>query len=123
VPQQHEAQQSDLYQALITITTVSVARPLFSQVSSGRYSRVIGADFSSSMLKETARRFKQEGIPQCELLRCDVTQLPIKSDTIDGVHAGAALHCWVQLDEALQEVRKLAVALASMSTNKESFRC
>jgi ubiquinone/menaquinone biosynthesis C-methylase UbiE len=73
-------------------------------VGGGLYSRVIGADYSSSMLEETARRFKQEGIPQCELLRCDVTQLPIKSGTIDGVHAGAALHCWIQLDKALQEV-------------------
>jgi ubiquinone/menaquinone biosynthesis C-methylase UbiE len=71
------------------------------------------------MLKETARRFKQEGIPQCELLRCDATQLPIKSGTVDGVHAGAALHCWVQLVEALKEARHLytstIIALASVS--------
>jgi Methyltransferase domain len=61
------------------------------------------------MLKETARRFRQEGIPQCELLRCDVTQLPIKNDTVDGVHAGAALHCWIQVDKALREVRMLSL--------------
>jgi ubiquinone/menaquinone biosynthesis C-methylase UbiE len=61
------------------------------------------------MLKETARRFKQEGVTQCELLRCDVTQLPIQSDTVDGVHAGAALHCWIQLDKALREVRKVSL--------------
>jgi ubiquinone/menaquinone biosynthesis C-methylase UbiE len=68
---------------------------------------VICADYSDSMLKETARRFKQEGIPQCELIRCDVTQLPIQSGSVDGVHAGAALHCWVQLDEALKEARHI----------------
>lgn len=73
-------------------------------VKSNRYGRVIAADLSPAMLRETARRFKSEGLHVPELLRCDVRRLPLQSSSVDAVHAGAALHCWTQLDLALQEV-------------------
>ncbi|CAB1102295.1 unnamed protein product [Ectocarpus sp. CCAP 1310/34] len=38
-------------------------------VSSGRYSRVIGGDLSPTMLAETARRFREEGLGAPELIR------------------------------------------------------
>jgi Methyltransferase domain len=75
------------------------------QVRSRRYSRVIGADLSPAMLGETARRFDAEKLQRPELIRCDVTRLPVSSSSVDGIHAGAALHCWSKLEQALQEVR------------------
>lgn len=39
--------------------------------------------------------------------RCDVSRLPFKTDALDGVHAGAALHCWTRLEEALSEVHRV----------------
>merc|ERR1712146_153669 len=65
---------------------------------------LIAADYSEVMLAETRRRFEEEDIPLCDLIRCDVAQLPIQTDALDGVHAGAALHCWPQLEEGVQEI-------------------
>ncbi|CAM9256185.1 unnamed protein product [Chrysoparadoxa australica] len=76
-------------------------------VKSGRFGRVIGADLSSSMLMESARRFGQEGLPKPELIRCDVRSMPIQSGSINLCHAGAALHCWVQLEDSLKEVYRI----------------
>lgn len=36
--------------------------------------------------------------------RCDVSRLPFQTKSLDGVHAGAALHCWSKLEESLSEV-------------------
>ncbi|CAN0169253.1 unnamed protein product [Scytosiphon promiscuus] len=76
-------------------------------VASGRYSRVIGGDLSPTMLAETARRFKEEGLGDPELIRCDVSRLPLKTESLDGVHAGAALHCWSKLEDSLAEVHRV----------------
>ena len=61
--------------------------------------RLIAADYSEAMLRETNSRLRNEvaagGLSEAqvpELLRCDVAQLPLRSDGVDGVHAGAALH-------------------------------
>ncbi|CAN0152815.1 unnamed protein product [Pylaiella littoralis] len=76
-------------------------------VASGRYSRVIGGDLSPTMLAETARRFKEEDLGVPELIRCDVSRLPLKTESLDGVHAGAALHCWSKLEDSLSEVYRV----------------
>ncbi|CAM9328793.1 unnamed protein product [Ectocarpus sp. 13 AM-2016] len=76
-------------------------------VSSGRYSRVIGGDLSPTMLAETARRFREEDLGAPELIRCDVSRLPLKTESLDGVHAGAALHCWSKLEDSLSEVHRV----------------
>eukprot|EP00752_Nemacystus_decipiens_P011491 g10203.t1 len=76
-------------------------------VASGRYSRVIGGDLSTTMLAEAARRFKQEDLGIPELIRCDVSKLPLKTESLDGVHAGAALHCWTKLEESISEVYRV----------------
>lgn len=68
------------------------------QVKSGRFSRVIGADYSESMLRETARRFRVEGMDAPELVRCDAARLPFQTASLDAIHAGAALHCWPALE-------------------------
>lgn len=69
--------------------------------------RLLSADFSEVMLLETARRFKEEGLAPPELVRADAGRLPIGSAALDALHAGAALHCWPQLDQALLEVARV----------------
>eukprot|EP00904_Undaria_pinnatifida_P003185 jgi/Undpi1/12868/HiC_scaffold_7.g02535.m1 len=76
-------------------------------VASKKYSRVIGGDLSPAMLSETALRFKQQGLGKPELIRCDVSKLPLKTESLDGVHAGAALHCWSKLEDSLSEVYRV----------------
>lgn len=73
-------------------------------VKSGRYGKVIAADLSPAMLGETASRFRREKVTPPELLRCDVSKLPLRSDSVSAIHAGAALHCWSDLSGALSEV-------------------
>uniref|UniRef100_A0A7S2UZT8 Methyltransferase type 11 domain-containing protein n=1 Tax=Fibrocapsa japonica TaxID=94617 RepID=A0A7S2UZT8_9STRA len=76
-------------------------------IKSGQYDRVIGADFSEPMLLETARRIREEGLEEQELIRLDVAQLPFKTTSLDAVHAGAALHCYPRIREALSEIHRV----------------
>jgi SAM-dependent methyltransferase len=71
------------------------------------YGRVIGADLSPTMLEETRRRCREEGIEVPELVRCDSARLPFESNSIDAVHAGAAMHCWPRLSESLADVYRV----------------
>ena len=85
-----------------------MTRKLF---QSSNFDRVIGADLSPTMLAETKRRLLEEGnsnnniLP--ELVRCDSARLPFKSNSLDAVHSGAALHCWPRLSQALSEVYRV----------------
>ena len=36
-----------------------------------------------------------------------MSRLPLKTESLDGVHAGAALHCWSRLEESLSEVHRV----------------
>mmetsp|Transcript_1269 Transcript_1269/g.3832 ORF Transcript_1269/g.3832 Transcript_1269/m.3832 type:complete len:154 (+) Transcript_1269:1-462(+) len=59
------------------------------------------------MLLETKRRFDgEDDFAAPELYRVDVANLPFQMASLDAAHAGAALHCWVQLEEGLAEVRR-----------------
>ena len=58
------------------------------------YARVIAGDLSPTMLEETRRRCVAEGISPPELVRCDSSRLPFASNSLDAIHAGAAMHCW-----------------------------
>lgn len=73
---------------------------------SGKFGRLVSADFSEVMLLETRRRFDEEKITVPDLLRCDVARLPLQSDVLDGVHAGAALHCWPRIELGLSEIHR-----------------
>ena len=64
--------------------------------------RLIAADYSESMLLETKRRFVEADV-DLELYRVDVAKLPFQTASLDAVHAGAALHCWVELEAGLFE--------------------
>ena len=42
-----------------------------------------------------------------ELVRLDVGQIPMRDETIDCLHAGAAMHCWPDLDAAVSEIYRV----------------
>ena len=88
-----------------TIVDLSCGSGLMARrlVRSKKWDRVIAADFSESMLRETRRRFVEEKLPVPELVRADASRLPFQTDSVDGIHAGAALHCWPRLEESLRE--------------------
>lgn len=92
-----------------TIVDLSCGSGLMARrlVQSGKWARVIAADFSESMLRETKGRFKQQGLPVPTLVRADAARLPFQSASLAAVHAGAALHCWPRLEESLQEVHRV----------------
>ena len=81
--------------------------------SSRAYERVLALDYSEEMLRETARRFDEENVARARtdagasavsLVRADAAALPLGTDSVDAVHAGAALHCWPRLEDSLGEV-------------------
>jgi 2-polyprenyl-3-methyl-5-hydroxy-6-metoxy-1,4-benzoquinol methylase len=63
-------------------------------IKSRSYDRIYAADLSPTMLAETRRRIQFEGLKMPTLVRCDAARLPFRSDSLDAVHAGAAMHCW-----------------------------
>jgi SAM-dependent methyltransferase len=75
-----------------------------------KYSRVIGCDYSKSMLQEARRRIKREWKKppaSLGLVQLDVGQLPMQSNSVDALHAGAAMHCWPDLPAAMSEVHRV----------------
>lgn len=76
-------------------------------VGSDKFQRIISADLSPTMLRETKFRFKQEALPLPTLVRCDSASLPFKSNSIDAIHAGAAMHCWPRLELAISEIYRV----------------
>ena len=78
-------------------------------VRSDRFARVLALDYSEAMLTETRRRVVEEALSldSLSLCRADVAALPLQSGSIDAMHAGAALHCWPQLDAGLAEIARV----------------
>lgn len=68
--------------------------------------RLIAADYSEAMLLETKRRLADDA-DRVELVRVDVAALPFKTDSIDAIHAGAAMHCWPKLETGLAEIARV----------------
>lgn len=81
--------------------------------SQDKYGRVLGCDYSDSMLTEARRRISEESnlsalkTTQLDLVRLDVGQIPMKDESIDCLHAGAAMHCWPDLDAAASEIYRV----------------
>ncbi|KAJ8607692.1 hypothetical protein CTAYLR_007296 [Chrysophaeum taylorii] len=65
--------------------------------------RIIAADYSEAMLLETRRRIDSR-LP--DLVRVDAAQLPFQTSSVDAIHAGAAMHCWPRLEDALAEIHR-----------------
>lgn len=65
-------------------------------VQSGCYSNVVALDYSDSMLNQTVTFFDEKSVPKdnLTLVRADIGRIPFPDDSVDGVHSGAAIHCW-----------------------------
>lgn len=92
---------------------VSCGSGLFTRrfAASGKYSVVVGSDFSESMLVQTRDLISEdkalESLDSIALVRADVGRLPFRTGSIDGVHAGAALHCWPSPSTAVAEISRV----------------
>jgi ubiquinone/menaquinone biosynthesis C-methylase UbiE len=42
-----------------------------------------------------------------DLVRLDVGQIPMQDASVDCLHAGAAMHCWPDLDVAMSEIYRV----------------
>merc|ERR1712032_120726 len=97
------------------VVDMSCATGLFTRrfAAKDTYDRVLGCDYSDSMLTECRKRLKEENLPeslkktQLDLVRLDVGQIPMGNSTINALHAGAAMHCWPDLDGALSEIYRV----------------
>jgi ubiquinone/menaquinone biosynthesis C-methylase UbiE len=82
-------------------------------VQSNEYTRVIGCDYSTAMLLEARSRMTREvgiqlnGKTRLDLVRCDVAQIPMQNSSVDALHAGAAMHCWPDVDAGLGEIHRV----------------
>lgn len=92
---------------------MSCGSGLFSRrfARSGRFSGVVAADFSESMLAQAKEYFQQELRATARtptlLLRADVGRLPFLTASLAAVHAGAALHCWPNPQLAVAELSRV----------------
>ena len=76
-------------------------------VKSNKFSQIVSADLSTTMLAETRRRMKEEDLEVPLMIRVDVAKLPFADNTLDYIHAGAAMHCWPRLSDALSEIYRV----------------
>ena len=78
-----------------------------------KFDRVIGCDYSESMLTEARRRISSESAlsnlrnTRLDLVRLDVGNIPMQDGAVDALHAGAAMHCWPDLEAAMQEIYRV----------------
>ena len=65
------------------------------------------------MLTEARRRIKSERTlrsletTRLDLVRLDVGNIPMQNGAVDCLHAGAAMHCWPDLDAAASEIYRV----------------
>lgn len=85
------------------VVDMSCATGLFTRRFAGKYGRVIGGDYSASMLREAAAR----RVVGMELVQLDVGQIPLADGVVDALHAGAAMHCWPDVTAALLEIYRV----------------
>lgn len=99
------------------VVDMSCATGLFTRrfAMADKYDRVLGCDYSESMLTEARRRISIEPRlakgalkkTKLDLVRLDVGQIPMRNETVDCLHAGAAMHCWPDLDAAASEIYRV----------------
>mmetsp|Transcript_44723 Transcript_44723/g.83525 ORF Transcript_44723/g.83525 Transcript_44723/m.83525 type:complete len:440 (+) Transcript_44723:75-1394(+) len=102
-----------------TLLDASCGSGLFSRrfAASGDYSTVVALDFSESMLRQVDDFAKKEigadyaeagtGKTALKLVRADIARLPFESQSLGGVHAGAAIHCWPNPELAMAEISRV----------------
>ncbi|OIW21486.1 hypothetical protein TanjilG_04967 [Lupinus angustifolius] len=94
------------------ILDASCGSGLFSRLfaKSGLFSLVVALDYSENMLKQCYEFIQQEeNFPKenFTLVRADISKLPFASNSIDAVHAGAAIHCWPSPSAAIAEITRV----------------
>ncbi|KAL9312656.1 hypothetical protein ACSQ67_018108 [Phaseolus vulgaris] len=94
------------------IVDASCASGLFSRLfaKSGLFSFVVALDYSENMLQQCYEFIQQdENFPKENfiLVRADISRLPFVSNSVDAVHAGAALHCWPSPLAAVAEISRV----------------
>ena len=74
---------------------------------SGKYDGVVALDFSESMIKEAMERTQKDtSVPADNIafVKADVGRLPFTNDSLGGVSASAAIHCWPNVQSACAEI-------------------
>jgi ubiquinone/menaquinone biosynthesis C-methylase UbiE len=65
------------------------------------------------MLTEARRRIRANvelrslNKTRLDLVRCDVGNIPMQDKSVDAFHAGAAMHCWPDLQVAVKEIYRV----------------
>jgi len=112
---------------------------LFSRrfAKSGVFREVVALDFSASMLRQVNEFSRKElgsdydappdaGGSGLTLVRGDIGKLPFPCESLDAVHAGAAIHCWPSPENAVAEIARVlkpgAVCVISTFTPKSPSR-
>jgi ubiquinone/menaquinone biosynthesis C-methylase UbiE len=99
-----------------TVVDMSCATGLFTRrlAKGNDYARVIGCDYSEAMLLEARNRITSDpdlnsnnAQTKLDLVRCDVGEIPMMSDSVPALHAGAAMHCWPDLESAMTEIHRV----------------
>ena len=95
---------------------MSCGSGLFSRrfAASGGFARIVAADFSESMLRQTRELCEKDAVAAAalsagtlSLVRADVARMPFATASVAAVHAGAALHCWPNSTAAFAEVSRV----------------
>lgn len=94
------------------LVDMSCATGLFTRrfAASGKYKHILGCDYSESMLTEARRRIDRDrelrdlGRTRLDLVRMDVGKIAMKNESVSAFHAGAAMHCWPELEQAASEI-------------------
>lgn len=79
-------------------------------LQSGEFPSVIAVDYSESMLRETLDLIKQDPSidpDMCTLIQADAARLPFQTSSIQGIHAGAAIHCWPDPLNSMAEMSRI----------------
>eukprot|EP00854_Cymbomonas_tetramitiformis_P004097 gene4097-5074_t len=93
------------------LVDASCGSGLFSRrfVQSDEYDHVIALDYSDSMLRQAKQFFEDEAVSLSDVsfVRADIGRLPFEEESIAGVHAGAAIHCWPSPEAAIAEIARV----------------
>jgi ubiquinone/menaquinone biosynthesis C-methylase UbiE len=80
-------------------------------VKSKDYGCVVALDFSDAMLRQARTFASEEGLvdqsDDLVFVRADIARIPMTSDSVGAVHAGAAIHCWPKPREAVAEIARV----------------
>jgi len=79
-------------------------------LKSGAYKGVVALDYSDAMLRQAKTYMEEEkllGKGDVIFVRADIARLPFPESSLDGVHAGAAIHCWPDSKTAIAEIARV----------------